>query len=420
MTYIEIRSLGPIRYCKFPLKDFTILTGAQAAGKSTLAKVVYYFSTLGQDIFAQIISRRNVEDYHSRLEQDLQKRLRSKFLQTFGSSWSMEADMKISCAQDGHVLLEVFLQPDPHDAYRNYVAFTLGEQIREFVNRYEDHEYVWDVEQERAELWQAIQAMLDNPYHTVYIPAGRSTITLLTDRLGAIIDGSERLIDYCTRKYMSLTSDLRIRFREGTRGLLDEALHTTQAKVAKKELQRLQQLMDSVLQGKYTYRMGEERLEMPNHRYVKINFASSGQQETVWVFNLLYYYMLSAKPTFIIIEEPESHLFPDAQKMIAEALGVFGHNKNRVLVTTHSPYILGEFNNLLYAPQIEVSRAKVEKVIPQIEHLPVQETAAFYLAQGKLQIAMEEGLIRNELIDGASDAINEEMERLLNLEEEAL
>ena len=43
-----------------------------------------------------------------------------------------------------------------------------------------------------------------------------------------------------------------------------------------------------VLQGSYRYTENEERLYLSNGKYVKINLASSGQQEVVWVFNLLF------------------------------------------------------------------------------------------------------------------------------------
>ena len=62
---------------------------------------------------------------------------------------------------------------------------------------------------------------------------------------------------------------------------------------------------------------GEERLQVSEDRYVKINFASSGQKEAVWILNVVFYYLLNNKKTFFIIEEPESHLFPDAQKLMS-------------------------------------------------------------------------------------------------------
>lgn len=69
-------------------------------------------------------------------------------------------------------------------------------------------------------------------------------------------------------------------------------------------------------------RDGEERLQLENGKYVRINFASSGQQEVVWILNVLFYYLLNNKKIYFIIEEPESHLFPNAQKLIAEFIAL--------------------------------------------------------------------------------------------------
>lgn len=109
--------------------------------------------------------------------------------------------------------------------------------------------------------------------------------------------------------------------------------------------------IDDVLNAKYSFEGGEEKLILPNHRYVKINFASSGQQEAVWVLNMIYYYLLERKKIFLIVEEPETHLYPDSQKYMAEALGMFVTAGNQSIVTTHSPYLLGEFN-IFSSPEI--------------------------------------------------------------------
>ena len=59
--------------------------------------------------------------------------------------------------------------------------------------------------------------------------------------------------------------------------------------------------------------MARSAIWVDNNHYVKINFASSGQQEIVWILNLLVYYLLTDHPVFFIIEEPESNLFPESQ-----------------------------------------------------------------------------------------------------------
>ena len=56
--------------------------------------------------------------------------------------------------------------------------------------------------------------------------------------------------------------------------------------------------------------------------------------------------------SFFIIEEPESNLFPESQKLVIELISMIAGVGNAVLLTTHSPYVLGTVNNLLYADTV--------------------------------------------------------------------
>lgn len=411
---LKIRNLGPIKKCEIRIDDFTILTGPQASGKSTIARAVYFFRTLKEDIFEQITHRPSEEDYENNLNRAVEKRLRSKFLRIFGSTWSMAEDMCMQYHYAPHAEIRAFLEPDRNRSFRNFVRFELDDKIYDFLRRYEGHDYIWDQEEARQNLRQEIEALFHDEYETVYIPAGRSLITVLTDRLAGIMDTDDRTLDYCMRSYIRLTLNKRAKFKEGTTGLLDEKIHTTQAKVDRERLALLQDIMDRVLQGRYSYKMGEERLDLRGHRYVKINYASSGQQEVVWVFNLLYYYLLERNPIFLIIEEPEAHLYPDAQKAITEALGLFSHERNQVMMTTHSPYILGELNNLLFANTIPVD-FRDRLPMPALELLPADATRVGHVKDGYVKDGIKDGFIQNELIDGASDEINDEMQVLMEL-----
>lgn len=42
MARIEICKLGPIKECAIEIENFTVLTGKQASGKSTVAKVFIF------------------------------------------------------------------------------------------------------------------------------------------------------------------------------------------------------------------------------------------------------------------------------------------------------------------------------------------------------------------------------------------
>lgn len=416
---IYIKQLGPIRECAMDVDAFTILTGAQASGKSTIAKAIYFFKTMKIDVFEQITHRITEDDYRSSMKQGLEKRVRNKFLRIFGSSWSMDSAMKMKYQYSDHMAIEVYLEPDHHVSYRNFVKMSFGEPLREFLEKYDESTYEWDQEEERNNLRDEIQKLFHDPYEAVYIPAGRSLTTVLSDYLASIMDDDQRVLDYCMRSYIRLILSKRPAFRNGIEGLFREKLQTTQDKINKETLKLLQKRMESVLCGRYIYDRGEEHLRLSDgsHRYVKINYASSGQQETVWVFNLLYYYLLERSKIFLIIEEPEAHLYPDAQKMIAEALGIFGNDGNAVFVTTHSPYMLGAFNNLCYASQLsdeDVGKTTMDKET----FLRREDTSVWHLKDGKIQDGFMDEFINNTLIDGASDRINEEIDLLMDLVEE--
>lgn len=46
---LHLHKIGPINDCRLTLANFTILTGPQANGKSTVAKAVYFFRSVKQD-----------------------------------------------------------------------------------------------------------------------------------------------------------------------------------------------------------------------------------------------------------------------------------------------------------------------------------------------------------------------------------
>ena len=84
------------------------------------------------------------------------------------------------------------------------------------------------------------------------------------------------------------------------------------------------------------------------------------------------------------------------------------------MTTTHSPYILGQINNMLMADRL--SRCgKISEVIEEICIIKSIDLSAFYISSGELRDAMDEGLIDNALIDGASRDINDQADKIIEL-----
>ena len=51
MQKIVIRNFRQISQAELEVKDFLFLIGEQASGKSTIAKLIYFFKSLKQDYF---------------------------------------------------------------------------------------------------------------------------------------------------------------------------------------------------------------------------------------------------------------------------------------------------------------------------------------------------------------------------------
>ena len=89
---------------------------------------------------------------------------------------------------------------------------------------------------------------------------------------------------------------------------------------------------------------------------VKISGASSGVKALIPLERFL---RAAPKGAFLVIDEPEMHLHPEAQVILAIALAMAVNLGLRVLITTHSPYILDTFNFLAWAYRI---REKIKEI----------------------------------------------------------
>ncbi len=94
MQRIIIHKLGPIEDCDMKLGHFSVLTGAQASGKSTISKCVFFCRTVKDDIF-DLVLRKKLLGSEENLQESVRKFLRNKFLQLFGTSKAMDAGMML-------------------------------------------------------------------------------------------------------------------------------------------------------------------------------------------------------------------------------------------------------------------------------------------------------------------------------------
>jgi len=412
------------------------LTGPQSNGKSTVAKAIYFFRTVKQDILNIMMQggpKASSGGETFSWMYILKQRLRDKFLQLFGTSWIVMDNMEIKYTYSNEMSIRAFLKPDTNSPEKNYIDFEFSDSFQDYLKKLDLHSFI-DISIERKEYEEHnLSKKLDDPFETVFIPAGRNLITLLSTQLNYIFTSLEntqlRNIDYITKRYTELILKLKPSFESGMDGLVKDAENDPgRLELYEKHKAAINLLKDSVqkvLKGNYRYVDGEERLYIDGKNYVKINFASSGQQETAWLFNLLFYYLLEDRKVFLILEEPESHLYPESQQVMSEVLALFLNEENSELITTHSPYVLGTINYLLFASQTKKEAGeKIKNKIPKQYWIKPSFASAYHVHDGIMENAMDTSdnlvLIDNSLIDGASEQINSMndfiIEQLGNLE----
>ena len=92
MQKITIQHLGPLKKLEMEIKDFNILIGEQATGKSTAAKAIYFFRIMKDsmtDYLCQLLdtSVYNGEEASGGFKRVLKRELKSVFISLFGFSW---------------------------------------------------------------------------------------------------------------------------------------------------------------------------------------------------------------------------------------------------------------------------------------------------------------------------------------------
>ncbi|GHV65583.1 hypothetical protein FACS1894199_06650 [Bacteroidia bacterium] len=128
------------------------------------------------------------------------------------------------------------------------------------------------------------------------------------------------------------------------------------------------------------------------------------------------------KTAFInIVEEPEQNLFPVSQMQLTKSLVSLSNQNeyNKLLISTHSPYILATINNLMLANK--AGKDHSEKVVLKVRKklwLNPDDIFAGIVQNGTIKELIDKDLdmIQVEQLDAVSREINEEFDYLYQYE----
>ena len=318
MPKLTINNLGPVSACEIEIKDFMVFTGPQASGKSTIAKSIFFFNNLNNILFSMYQKEMAAKSLfrNSGLETAFSKEVQRAFLQSFGIGTDSKAYGSVCYDYDNGSSMLITFEPG---AEGKCIKVTFDEEMKRKLKVLEqkfDTDVRKNTEEIRKFIYNDIFAL---DMDVVYIPAGRSMLTVLSSQINylySVMDDRIRaMIDYCTQQFLEKVLLLKDYFNKGFDSIIKQTLDMVDYEIDVDKAELATDMMRTILGGEYRSVNGEERLYF-GEDYVKINYASSGQQETVWIVNMLFYYMLGKRKTFFIIEEPESHLFPANRRLL--------------------------------------------------------------------------------------------------------
>ncbi|HTN85719.1 MAG TPA: ATP-binding protein [Sorangium sp.] len=136
-------------------------------------------------------------------------------------------------------------------------------------------------------------------------------------------------------------------------------------------------------------RLGGQEIKVDVKRGLSIDLYNASSSIKQLAPLLLYLRFRAAPNDFLIIDEPEMGLHPESQARLLEALAILVNLGVRVLVTTHSPYIMAHLNNLAHGDVEHPRRLKTQAPVLYLgderAFLPMSKISAYEMQGGELR-----------------------------------
>lgn len=415
MERIEINGFLTIDHADFEIRKINILIGAQAQGKSVVAKLTYFFKSFFPDIFIP-----SVEKFE--IKRDIDKKCLTQFEQIFPRYSWVNQEFSIVYKNGNYEVSIVRTKVGNKYILKFHYCKELTDLHKKLKNNYKQALDKFDalVNQEIGKKTSSRdlifhETISNKIYYSVFgelskslifIPANRSFFANLQKNVFSFLANNID-IDFFIKEFGFLYEKSK-RFHQFQQN--DFFRNDDFSEAIRKKADKL---VNDIVVGKYIYAEKQDWI-LNNDKKTNLANASSGQQESLPMLLILktWPFIEETRSTFFI-EEPEAHLFPVSQKQIISLIAaIYNATGHSFFITTHSPYLLTAINNLVVGKDAHDKAngdknklKKLEKVLATDELIRLEDVSAYTLNKGRLEsiIDKENRLIGANLLDAVSD-----------------
>jgi predicted ATPase len=454
MQRIVIKNFGAVKDADIELKKITVLIGEQASGKSTIAKLVYYFKTLRDDFLTEFYSKVIIKKEKTI---DFNRICEEKFYNLFGSithlpkfeiSYYLSKEKYIFLTIENKKLNVFFNDKILIKILIDYVS----EKVEQLLNTSKLDKEKLFFEFEKMDIVEEYSILLNKVFENnqsdfLYIIAGRNATVsyselfekyLFADIQSKVVENTK--LSFSKKRY-NIDEALMLEFMKEISFIKDyfeeygdfNRLMNSHINV-EHELEIALDKINKITKGKYLIDDSGEKIIYDNKEngYVLLSNASSGQQEVIRILQDIFISIIEERKIFRIVEEPEAHLFPSAQKHLIELLTflINQDDDNQIIITTHSPYVLTVFNNLIFSKRIvdknSDAKNEVSEIIQKEFWIDSDDFSAYNLgetddSERKAQSIINEktGLIQQNYLDEVSEKLGNDFQKLYSIHQKS-
>jgi len=411
MEQLKVRNFGAIKEADIDIKKYNILIGHTSSGKSIIAKLLSIF---------------NNHSFWSTLDGDFTAFLR--LLEKYNINFPFNDSTLILYQKDSYYweIKKDHFHSNYNDA--DLISSATSEDSYDFILKFIDKK---SQDNNFSELIKSLRKITSkesesfdkkDPFYTdfvkpillgviydkctpVYIPAERILISIFSNNIFSLLQAGTN-IPQCIKDFGSLYEKAR----------------------------NINKSIDiDIMNIKIVFSNEEDYVILKNNdEKIKLTQASSGIQSIIPLWTVFNQFASNKEKQILVIEEPELNLFPISQVYLIDwIIKKMRKSKGKIVITTHSPYVLSTIDNLIFGYKILAETKdkkttvakKIKEIIPSWSLVNFKEVSSYFFSSDGIVKPIKDNDLKTigaEYIDEASDILSFTFNELCKLEDHEL